>query len=347
VFTPTRTQRSHNYIGLILASSLFVAPAVQAQHRTGPEKAAAESLFDQAMQHLKDGNLPAACEHFERSQKIDPAVGTLLYLAECYERTGKTASAWATFREAASLARELRESDRAAIGDQRAAKLESQLSKVTVLTSNVQSIPNLTLTQDGVPLNPALFGASVPIDPGSHTLIAEAPGYEPLKLDFEIAADTATTTVDVPALVAKPVAELPPAPPKHETIAPQASPVVQPATTPTSPADHTVSFILGGAGLVFVGVGVGFGVHAKGLDDRAAKDCERSRCATTHAETLSDDAQQAALLSNIGYGVGAAAIVTGALLFMLDTNKEDSDKLAAFHLAPALSGGQLWYEGTF
>lgn len=331
----------------LVVSSLWATSAV-AQHRTSAEKAAAESLFDHAMQHLKAGNLEAACENFEKSQKIDPAVGTLLYLAECYERTGRTASAWATFREAASLARELRETDRAAIGDQRATRLESQLSRVTIHTTNVQAVPNLTLLQDGVPLNPALFGSSVPMDPGTHTLIAEAPGYETWKHEFVITEGSRTTSVEVPALVPKPITEEP-APVAQQLPASESTPEAQPTQARESGASassHTASWVLMGTGLAFVGAGVGFGIHAKNLDDRAAKDCEGARCATHDAEGLSDDAQQAALLSNIGYGVGGAALITGAILLLVN-GEDSSDSESSFGFAPTLSGGHLWYQGAF
>ncbi len=225
------TPHLRSYAGPLLAL-LLCAQSAHAQHRTSSEKAAAESLFDHAMDNLKAGNLEAACDNFEKSQKIDPAVGTLLYLAECYERTGRTASAWATFREAASLARELRETDRATVGDQRAARLESQLSRVTIDTTNVHSVPSLTLLQDGVPLNPALFGAAVPTDPGTHTLIAEAPGYESWKHEFVVAAGAQTARLEVPALVPKPSAAV--APPLAPVAAPSEPTPAPPATAPTA-----------------------------------------------------------------------------------------------------------------
>jgi hypothetical protein len=326
---------------------LLCATSAHAQQRTSAEKAAAESLFDHAMEYLKAGDLQAACENFEKSQKIDPAVGTLLYLAECYERTGRTASAWATFREAASLARALRETDRATIGDQRAARLESQLSRVTIDTANVQAIANLTVLQDGVPLNPALFGASIPIDPGSHTLRAEAPGYEPWTREFVVEAGARATTLDVPMLVAKPVAS--PAEPIRAVESKQV-PLAAPEKdnhTPTADYDPTASLILMGSGLAFIGGGVGFGIHAKNLDDRAARDCEGKLCATRNAEKLSNDAQQAALFSNIAYGVGAAAIITGGILLLVDGDTKAEEKFATFQIAPTPVGGHLWYQGTF
>jgi serine/threonine-protein kinase len=83
------------------------------------DKAAAEALFDQGVRLMKQNSFNDACPKLEESERIDPAVGTLLYLGECYERVGKTASAWATFREAASLANNMNQSDRARVAGSR------------------------------------------------------------------------------------------------------------------------------------------------------------------------------------------------------------------------------------
>ena len=53
------------------------------------DKAAAEALFDQGVRLMKQNSFSDACPKLEESERIDPAVGTLLYLGECYERVGK------------------------------------------------------------------------------------------------------------------------------------------------------------------------------------------------------------------------------------------------------------------
>jgi len=75
-----------------------------------------------------------------RASTSDPAVGTLLYLAECLEKSGRTASAWATFREASSAARASGQAERARIGQERASKLESRLVRLDHSQSTTRTV---------------------------------------------------------------------------------------------------------------------------------------------------------------------------------------------------------------
>src|SRR3954451_13696444 len=68
------------------------------------ERATAEALFEQGTELMGRNQLASACEKFEASEQLDAALGTMLRLADCQDRVGKTASAWAMFREAASVA---------------------------------------------------------------------------------------------------------------------------------------------------------------------------------------------------------------------------------------------------
>src|SRR4051794_29930041 len=86
-------------IGCLLATSPARAEA------TPEQVAAAETLYREAWRLMQEGKHAEACPKLEESQKLDAGMGTLLLLAECYERTNRPASAWAHYVEIAGQER--------------------------------------------------------------------------------------------------------------------------------------------------------------------------------------------------------------------------------------------------
>lgn len=75
----------------LLASS--VAPRAFADNKT-----MATQLFDDAKKLMDAGKAAEACPKLEESMRLDPADGTELRLAYCYELVGRTATAWTLFK---------------------------------------------------------------------------------------------------------------------------------------------------------------------------------------------------------------------------------------------------------
>jgi Flp pilus assembly protein TadD len=78
------------------------APAIRADQLSAEKKAAAETLFEDGKRLKKEGNFLEAARKFEQVQKLDPGIGTLLHLAESYERAGFFASAHSGFMAASA-----------------------------------------------------------------------------------------------------------------------------------------------------------------------------------------------------------------------------------------------------
>lgn len=309
-----------------------------ARAQTTAERATAELLFDDALSLMRDGSFAEACPKLESSQRIDPAVGTLLYLSECYERQGRTASAWVTFREAAALAKSEGQLDRAAIAEQRAAQLQKELALVTIdVALEARQIAGLTVRCGPVPVDVSLGTITVPVDPGQVTVEASAPGYRPFSRQLNVEAKGRGSLV-IPAL-ASDGSNPAPAPnpvtfglaaPTFEPSAagPSAAPVADSATSSVPIA----SMVLGGVGIVGLGVGAYFGVKAMSDADEANELCPDGNCSSQRGEDLMDDARTSATVSNIALGVGVASLATGLVLYFVVPG--DSQQAASNGLVP-------------
>src|SRR5687767_5825288 len=89
--------------------------------------AAAESLFNEGKKLSTQGKWQEACLKFEESQRVDPGIGTLFQLANCHEKVGRTATAWAEFREVAASAKASGQGAREKVARERAAALENTI----------------------------------------------------------------------------------------------------------------------------------------------------------------------------------------------------------------------------
>jgi hypothetical protein len=88
-----------------LLGAILLSGSASAQ--TSSDKAAAQALFDAGKRLLSERKYAEACPKLAESQRLDPAPGTLMNLADCYEKAGLTASAWATWLEAAAAMRHI------------------------------------------------------------------------------------------------------------------------------------------------------------------------------------------------------------------------------------------------
>lgn len=336
----------------LVASFSFGVETAHAQDASG--KAAAEALFENGVQLMKAGRFAEACPKLETSQRVDPGVGTLLYLAECYEKLGRTASAWATFREAESVGRAQNQADRARTAQSRAQKLEPELAYLTVNLAPDAKVDGLVVRRGTTVVLPDLYGVAAPVDPGVVELEASAPGYRRYSAQVKVAA-RGKEVATIPKLEAEPGADVPP----PVAVAPGATAAAQPnpAETPAEPQrkeappeskpDHTLAYIVGGVGIVGIGVGSYFGLRAFSKNKDAEEFCDaKNVCNNQQGIDLTEQAKDAALISNIGFAVGGAALATGLVLFFVAPGGDETN---AVRVSPSIArnGGGVSIGGSF
>jgi hypothetical protein len=278
-----------------------VVSVARADQTTGT--AVAEALFRDAVQLLLADKVDEACPKFLESQAIDPSLGTLLYLATCHEKQGRTASAWSEFTSAKDWAERTNQGERAAFARRHLAPLEERLSSVVL---RAPAIPGMHIKVDNGVLSVAALGTPLPLDPGQHTIAVEAEGYMPWHTAINIPAEPGKTEVTVPVLE-----------PVHSSLPPPST-----TTTPGESAATTGSTAHAGSsvplwasvGVASAGVVVGaiFGAFAMGARNSASNACQSNHYCTQSGLDDIDHAKTFATVSTIGFGVGlGGALVAG------------------------------------
>lgn len=291
-------------VALILTAGFIAAAAGDARAGEPSEggSAAAEALFQEGRKLMDAKRYGEACPKLVASHKLAPAVGTLLNVADCYERAGQLASAWARFHEAIALAQRLGRPDREKTAKERADKLEPRLIKLTISAREA----GVEVKLDGNVLDPTVLGTPVPVDPGKHTVDASAKGKKPFATTVDVSDRARSPSVEIPALQADAEAKSGPTPPA-DTHPPDAST----SDGSTQRVIGVVGMGLGGAGLV---VGSIFGLRTSSKWSETKDHCTGLDCDRTGVE-LAADAKNAGTVSTISFIAGGVLLVGGAVLF--------------------------------
>jgi hypothetical protein len=327
----------------LMVSIVVFAPAM-AQAQPSESEKRADALFKEGRALLDGGDAVAACPKFEESQRLDPGLGTLLNLADCYERTDRMASALTAFRSAEEQARAIGEKKREVAAADRARALETKVSRVSITLASGDRPSGFEVRKNGSVVPAVDFGRPLMVDPGTVTIEALAPGYQAFRIELPIASTRTQQQVDVPMLVPAPAIDPVDHTHDHHDVTP---PIPGPATPLITIEDpgagrRRTAYIVGGVGLAGLGAGVAVGFIAKSKYKDAG-------CGNDHvcddAQALKD-ANAARRLGTIGTvvgGVGLAAVVTGAVLWFT------APKAHSVEVQPTLSttGAGVTFIGRF
>jgi hypothetical protein len=302
---------SMRWLALVVGLGVCAAPAVT----LGAEgnKAAAEALFNEGRSLMAAGRYADAIGKLKASQDLDPGLGTLLNLAECYERVGKSATAWAQYKEIASLARQSGSKEREDLAEQKSKALEPKLSKLSINLHPDADGSALTISRDGTTMSAAELGVAIPVDPGKHEVTVTAPGKEKWSTSVDVGEGGQTETVEIPLLADSGNGS------GNGTVGASAA---GGATAPTvdesndGSTQRVLGIVAGGIGLVGVGVGTFFGLQASSNWSDAKKECASYPYGcSAKGISLKDDAASQATLSTVGFIVGGVGLAAGAVLF--------------------------------
>ncbi len=291
--------------------------------------AQAQALFDEGKRLMDAADYAAACPKLAESQRLDPGNGTLARLATCHEKQGKIATAWSEFAELVTSAQRAGQADRERFARQRIAALEPRLSRLTVVVpADVATTVGLVVHRDAIAVGVATWGVGVPVDPGDHVIEASAPGKQAWSSHVTIGAANDAQQVTLPALVSVEV-QAPPIAAAQPTAVPAPTGDADPDSGHRS-SQKTWGLVVGAAGIVGLGVGSYFGIQALSGSSQAKQACPDAACPTASAIQKNDDAKSDARVADVGFAVGAGALVAGSLLYFLAPSG------AGFRVAPAV-----------
>ena len=284
-------------------------------------------LFNEGRRLVTSGKYAEACPKFEESQRLDPGIGTQFNLADCYEHTSRIASAWALFLDVASSAGGTGQVARERVARKRASALEPIVSKLTIEAP--KNVTGLEVHRNGEPLGGVLWNNPIPVDPGSYTIEASAPGKKKWSTVATVGPNGATVTVAIPELENGESGAPAPADEARPSVDSAPSP---PATTERSRTEKTIAIGLAGAGLVGVGIGSFFGLRSIAKHSDYERLCTAGACAPA-AGPIHDEAVAAGNASTVTFVLGGALIAGGAVLWFLAPRPSSAARLG---IAPSI-----------
>jgi hypothetical protein len=275
-------------------------------------KAQAEALFQEGVKAIDANNVAEGCAKLEESERLDPAIGTEFRLADCHERLGRLASAWAAFLELASKVAKPQQVEKARA---RADALLPRLSRIRLVlppaTATLEGLEILldggrppkppaagagsgfaTNLRDGVRVGSAAWGSALPVDPGSHRILATAPGR--VSWETTVVVEGAGTTIDVP---------IPPLRAAETSVGREPAPPLGPA--------RVAALAVGSVGVGGVIVGSALGAAAAMTWHNAAAQCPARVVCPQAAHDLSVKAGTYATGSTAAFIAGPALVVAG------------------------------------
>jgi hypothetical protein len=311
---------------IVLASvALFLATRPAAADEAA-DKARATGLFAEAQALAEAGKHEQACAKYEESVELHAGVGNQYHLADCWEKIGRTASAYAMFLKVVEKTKELDQPEREKAALERADALAAKLTRLRV---EVKTAKDLEVTKNGKPIAKDDWGKPIPVDPGNVELRASAPGKEAWVEKLNLPAEPGTVLVTVPPLedekkpvvvAAAPVAE------KKEPEKKDPAPVEEEGGGFRSFA--TVGLLgVGAAGVIVASI---FGAQYARTNADAKEVCPSSFGCTEQEialhESLVEDARDARTWTYVG--IGAAAVGLGGAAVLHFTGGSSKSKRA-------------------
>lgn len=313
--------RLHHAAGAAAIVATLFAATPSARAGGVADQVAGVAMFQEGKKLASAGDFEHACPKFVEAERLFPTTGTLLNLGDCYEKTGKLASAWGAFKQAEIMARNAGDTDRQEEAAKRARAIEGSLSKLTISVAGSSGVM-LEVRRDGGIVGEGQLGTAVPVDAGEHLIEVTAPGRQKWTAKVQVDAGGINVAVNIPAL-----------PPEMKAdVAAEGS---------WWGAQRSAGVGVGGVGLVGLVVGAVFGARAISNNNASKEQCspiDPSFC-NDLGLSLRHDAKAAGTVSTVGI-VAGAALVAGGVVLMVTAPGAGKKEAARLELVPGVGVGE-------
>jgi hypothetical protein len=304
-----------NKVPLALALGVVIScTSIAAAQGSGA--ASAERLFADGRAAMRRKEHSIACAKFADSQRLDPAVGTLLNLAECEEKLGKLGTAWRHLKEVLSTLPA--SDDRVPDAKRLEAALAPRVPRLT-LRPKTPLPPGARVALDGTELPASELGEATPVDPGDHVVVVEAPGR--VRKAFTVTVREGET----PTVAVEP-GEPSAAATRMETAGRRTG---RPLGDTSGSTMQTAGLVLGAVGIATIGVGTYFAFEARSKDKEAkSTSCGSEYCIDQAGVELTNEARTAAHVSAACFIAGGVLTTAGLVLVVVSPSAAPATHVA-------------------
>jgi hypothetical protein len=319
-----------------LALLLSSGRPCQADVPPAPPVQAAGEHFARGVRLYEEQDWRAALIEFERAVTLAPRFEVLYNVAQCHYQLQDYAGALRAFERYLTDGGGQIEADERARVETTIEDLRGRVAQVRVETN----VSGAEITVDDVVVGTTPLSEALLVSEGRRRVAASKPGFVPFSRFVDLAGRD-TTAVN---LVLAPIA-MPTAAPAAAAAPPPATP--SPPTPPRGTRSVAPGLVALGIGAVGVGVGAAFGLVA--VDNRNDLDrmCSDRACPPAAQGQISA-LQRDAVISTVGFAVGAAGVAAGAawLLFAPGRGRTDSPGPSG-RVHPVLAPGFVGATGSF
>jgi len=287
---------------LTLGISLCISHTALAQPKksTGTQtqadmSARADEQFRKGRDEQDRGNCQKALEYFRESHALKPGRGTLLNMGLCEKKLGQLAKAMQHLEE---LLPQLPS------GDERRAIVRDALAEIKPKVPNLRIVlkadspAGTVVTYDNAELEPTMIGTDMPVDPGKHVIVVEAPGLPNRQYDVVMEEGKRQTLQVEPGL-----------PISSATASPQDS---------SRATKRTVGFVVGGVGVAGLVAGAITGGLALSDSAAAEKACPTRKGCSSETIDIANRGQTLSIVNTVALALGIVGVGVSIPLIVMN-----------------------------